>query len=438
MNYKDLRSRFLGMIIGCAVGEIVARESLVYITPEDEEYERQVAEVSGEEPKAVPKYEPGKNTELLMEACSKLLDMNETNGFVDCWANQLFFRAAPIAFISEVNNLDVKRTVSMGLESLIKTHKDTFAVLPPIEWILLLKSILQKKTNIPNAWTRLEIELGTNADAKPIWDNRMVASDYKSDQENVLYRLNSFSSLYMLRFVEQKVLKISYVSKWEEMPIWKVAMDRLIKEGAILDKRDIITAGALSGAYLGAYWGVGTISPFYRRRLAYQEDHFIRGQSWFNTLAKPLIEVESNDQMPKNERSPHYFQPHFAHKDQKELKTVFYTIAVRNDALRAKYPGGIAAYHQKHTPTANRDICISCYMGGDVDGCIDDLLLCGLMPPDDFFYFNATAGTISVDYEEIDGKPRDMGVPWLQGRFHDGYLWVRYDGKKKNRRRFFG
>jgi hypothetical protein len=78
------------------------------------------------------------------------------------------------------------------------------------------------------------------------------------------------------------------------------------------------------------------------------------------------------------------------------------------------------------------------YMGGDVNDCINDLLLCGLMPPEDFVCFDATAGTMWVDWEEIEGKPRDMGVDWLKGRYHDGYLWVRYDEGKRARRRFLG
>ena len=36
MQYKDLRGRFLGMLIGCAIGEIVGLESLVYKNPDDE------------------------------------------------------------------------------------------------------------------------------------------------------------------------------------------------------------------------------------------------------------------------------------------------------------------------------------------------------------------------------------------------------------------
>ena len=430
MRYKNLRSRFLGMIIGCAVGEIVARESLVYLSPE--------AEASRETPKATPKYKPDMNTQLLNKACARLLDKGENSGSADCWANQLFFRAAPIAFISEANELDVNRTVSMGLESLAKTHTDPLAVLPAVEWVLLLRSILQKKPEIPNAWSALETVLKTNADAEPAWANKSAASVYQSARKKQTKKLSPESGLYMLRFVKQKVLRISNAKKWQKMPIWKVALDRLITEGSILNKQDRLTAGAMAGAYLGAYWGVGTISPFYRRRLANQDDYFSRGQSWFNTLAEPLIEVESNDQKPTDERSSHYFQPHFAHKDQDELKTVFNTVAVRNDALRAKYPGGIAAYHQKHTPTANRDICISCYMGGDVDGCINDLLLCGLMPPDDFICFDANEGTMFVEPEEIEGKLKDMGVPWLRGCFKNGYLWVRYDDGRKARRRFLG
>jgi ADP-ribosylglycohydrolase len=435
MKYKDLRSRFLGMIIGSAVGEIVARESLVYITPEDEEYERQVAEVSGEEPKAVPKYDSGKNAELLGEACANFLGQKETNGnlFDVCWANQLFFRAAPIAFISEANELDINRTVSMGLEFLAKTHTDPLAVLPAVEWVLLLRSILQKRPEIPNAWSRLETVLKTNTDAKTAWADKSAASAYQSARKKQTKKLSTESGLYMLRFVKQNVLKMSYAKKWQKMPIWKVAMDRLITEGSILNKRDRLTAGAMAGAFLGAYWGIGTISPFYRRRLANQVGYFSRGQSWFDTLAKPLTEVEAEDQQPKDERSSNFFQPHFAHKDQDELKTVFYTLAVKNDALRAKYPGGVATYHQKHSPTANRDICISCFMGGDVDTCIDDLLLCGLMPPDDFLCFDANEGTMWVEAEEIEDKPRDMGVSWLRGRYHDGYLWVNYNGGGRNK-----
>ena len=362
---------------------------------------------------------------------AKFLNKNERNSFADCWANQLFFRVAPIAFISEINNLDVTSTVSMAFEPLIGTHKDAFAALPPIEWILLLKSILQKKQEIPNAWKRLEIDLDTNTYAKPIWDSRMVSGAYKNAQEDPIHELSSFSGLYMLKFVIGRVLLLERAKEWKKMPVWKVAMDRLISEGKILSKRDIITAGALSGAFLGAYWGIGATNPFYRKRLANQDDLFRNAQTWFESFAVPLEQPKSKTKKITGERTSNHFQPYFAHKDQKELKTVFYTVVVRNDALRTKYPGGVAAYHRKHKPTANRDICISCFMGGDVDACIDDLLLCGLMPPDDFICFDANDGTMFRTAEEIEGKTRDMGVSWLSGRYHNGYLWVKYeDGRK--------
>jgi hypothetical protein len=59
-------------------------------------------------------------------------------------------------------------------------------------------------------------------------------------------------------------------------------------------------------------------------------------------------------------------------------------------------------------------------------------------PPDDFLCFDANEGTMWVEAEEIEGKPRDLGVSWLKGRYHDGYLWVRYDDGKRARRRFLG
>ena len=137
----------------------------------------------------------------------------------------------------------------MALEPLIGTHKDAFAALPPIEWVLLLKSILQKKLEIPNAWKRLEIDLDTNAYAKPIWDSRMVSGAYQNAQERPIHELSPFSGLYMLKFVIGRVLLLERAKEWKKMPVWKVAMGRLIREGKILGDRDIITAGALSGAF---------------------------------------------------------------------------------------------------------------------------------------------------------------------------------------------
>ena len=439
MQYKDLRGRFLGMLIGCAIGEIVGRESLAYKSPDDEAEEKLLAELSGSKSaSSVSSFKAGKLAELLNRTCKTFSDPQKADGLPNCWSNQLFFRIAPIAFVSEVQGLDVSSTVSMGIQSLVKAHTDTFAVLPPVECILLLKSILQKKPEIPPVWPRLEIALKTNADAEPIWSDRMVVNDYKWAQKDPIHKLSPVSGLYMLKFVIQKVLSLSNGKEWKGMPIWKVAMDRLIKEGRILDKRDRPTAGALSGAFLGAYFGVGAINPFYRKLLADQDVYFKMGQSWFDNLWASSMKVEADDKKTVSKGSSSHFRPYLAHKDKDELKAVFNALAVRNDALRNKYPGGVAAYHHKHRPRANRNICISCFMGGDIDSSIDDLMLCGLMPPDDFVCFNATLGTICADAEEIEGEARDLGVSWLKGRYHDGYLWVRYDEGKGLRRKVQG
>ena len=437
-QYKDLRSRFLGMTIGCAVGEIVVRESLEYRNPEDDEYERRVALVSGLKPESPYRYEPGKNTELLNGSCEAFFGADQTHEFEDCRGNQLFFRVAPIAFISVADNMDVRGTVSMAIKAMKKNHKDPSDFLAPLEGVMLLMSILRKTTAIPTVWEQLADVIADSAQKQHIGMQKSIKS-YQSIRNHALEELRPDSPLYMLKFVLQRVLQLEEGDDWEKVPPWKVATDRLIEETKGMDEPARITAGALTGSLLGAYWGVGTINSFYRNRLADLDEYFSRGQWWFDLLGALLEESQPKDHQPKKaSRNSDYFEPYLAHGDQPELKAVFYTVVVRNEALKKMYPGGVAAYHQKHSPIANRDICISCYMGGDVNDCVNDLLLCGLMPSDDFVYFDANDGTMFKTAEEIEGKPRDMRADWLRGRYHDGYLWVRYQDVNKYRRRAHG
>lgn len=303
---------------------------------------------------------------------------------------------------------------------------------------MLLMSILKKTTAIPTVWEQLADVIADSAQKQHIAMQKSIKS-YQSIRNHAIEELRPDSPLYMLKFVLQRVLQLDEGDDWEKMPPWKDATDRLTEETKSMDEPARITAGALTGALLGSYWGVGTINSFYRNRLADLDEYFSRGQWWFDLPGALLGESQPKVHQPEQStRNSDYFEPYLAHGDQNELKTVFYTVVVRNEALKKIYPGGVGAYHRKHSPKGNRDICISCYMGGDVDDCVDDLLVCGLLPQNDFICFNSTLGTICVDWDEIDGTSRDMRVDWLKGCYHDGYLWVRYQDLNKYRLRLHG
>ena len=103
----------------------------------------------------------------------------------------------------------------------------------------------------------------------------------------------------MLKFVLQRVLQLDEADDWEKMPPWKTATDRLIEETKIMDEPARTTAGALTGALLGSYWGVGTINSFCRNRLANLDGYFSRGQWWLDLLGFPLLPFNLSPQPVK-------------------------------------------------------------------------------------------------------------------------------------------
>ncbi len=121
------------------------------------------------------------------------------------------------------------------------------------------------------------------------------------------------------------------------------------------------------------------------------------------------------------------------HSSQKEIKCIFCTVIVRNEALMEKYSGGIRASTENHKASCNVDISSTFHMGDGVNVVCADLEINGFDHGIDFVVFDSAGFALSLtDLGRKVAEPQsvDMGVPWLKGRYSGGYVYVWYELEK--------
>jgi len=121
------------------------------------------------------------------------------------------------------------------------------------------------------------------------------------------------------------------------------------------------------------------------------------------------------------------------HRSQKEIKCVFCTVIVRNQALMEKYFGGVRAFTGNHKASCNVDISSTFHMGDGVNVVCADLEKNQLNHGIDFVVFDSAGFALSLtDLGRKFAEPQsvDMGVPWLRGRYSGGYVYVWYELEK--------
>ena len=96
----------------------------------------------------------------------------------------------------------------------------------------------------------------------------------------------------------------------------------------------------------------------------------------------------------------------------KEIKCVFFTLAVKTAALKQKYLGGLKAFVQKYNVRCNRSLAVIVAMNGlDLKEPLADLKKNKLIADEDYVYFDATADFMWKG----EGVDADLPVPWLKG-----------------------
>jgi len=96
---------------------------------------------------------------------------------------------------------------------------------------------------------------------------------------------------------------------------------------------------------------------------------------------------------------------------------------IRNKALAQKYNGDLKGFMNKHSARRNNDIAVDCYMGGDIEDTIKDLIQNGLTIGEDFTVFDAECLWMGLIMDRDNPKIRhsvDLGVDWLKALFRKG------------------
>lgn len=112
-----------------------------------------------------------------------------------------------------------------------------------------------------------------------------------------------------------------------------------------------------------------------------------------------------------------------AHDSSEKIHCSFFTVVIRNKALAQKYNGGLKGFMNKHRARCNNDIVVDCYMGGDIDDTVKDLLENGLTIDEDFTVFDAEGLFMQLRMSPDYAKMRhivDLGVRWLKVQFIEG------------------
>ena len=121
-------------------------------------------------------------------------------------------------------------------------------------------------------------------------------------------------------------------------------------------------------------------------------------------------------------------RPYVAHNSRRKIRCCFLTVVVKNKALIKHYKGGLKGFMDKYSARCNHDIAVDCYMGGEVDDTIKDLLGNGLTIDEDFTVFDAGcyALDLSMNSDNIERQHTvELGVNWLKALYtgEGFYVW---------------
>jgi len=107
------------------------------------------------------------------------------------------------------------------------------------------------------------------------------------------------------------------------------------------------------------------------------------------------------------------------YEPEEEIRCVFYTLVVRNEALKKKWKGGLKDYSEKYNAFFNDKITTTCFMGPYWDEQFAALVENGLEQNKDFILFDASNVILEKDY-----TPFPFRVDWLGGYVHQAGVMI--------------
>jgi len=121
---------------------------------------------------------------------------------------------------------------------------------------------------------------------------------------------------------------------------------------------------------------------------------------------------------------------HVIHNERKKMQCVFNTLVIKNESLERFCKGGLIGFLDKHGGQSNGKITVDCFMGGDIDETIDDLIENGLKFIEDFYFIDAGIYLLCDPKKEAYPHNVRQRPDWLKGRYAKGYIYVWYADDK--------
>ena len=107
-----------------------------------------------------------------------------------------------------------------------------------------------------------------------------------------------------------------------------------------------------------------------------------------------------------------------------ELRCAFNAVVVNNSSIAQRYPGGLSAFIEVCPYSyCNENIMAYSSMGGEINKVIDELIAYGFKHKADFLFIDAG---LYLMVDSCGPFPVDLEVGWLEGRFEDGGVYVRF------------
>ncbi len=348
---------------------------------------------------------------------------------LDCGPELALLKVAPAIFLSRHSYMNCHQMITLAIRIASLSCDRPVDIFPAVELILLLESILTQST-VPDVYDELKISMQRSR-----FRYQYHFDEYEKYRLNPLNEQEFGSGLWLWKSVNE-TLGIFPGKKWADVPEFLPGLLKVKKESRCPE-----VAGALAGIILGLcskYDGIlvelvknlrhakiieelgkQCLDKFVQRGMFIGERKF-----WFKKVSKS--ENESIEYSIE--------EPFLMYQSAGELRCAFITIVVKNEALKAKYPGGIEAYARKFHARFNDRITVTCSMG-EIDDNISALKKhdvsadeCVMVDFTDYSLMNSVAEFLPETVKLTEPYEIDMGVKWLKAWADKGQFYVEYIG----------
>lgn len=102
--------------------------------------------------------------------------------------------------------------------------------------------------------------------------------------------------------------------------------------------------------------------------------------------------------------------------NKEKMECASHTLVIKNDALNAKYAGGLRSFVEKYNASCNRDITVTCDMGSEIGEKVHDIDDNGLVPDEDYWMIDCWSYLMAVANPHKMAKPHEIetGIDWLK------------------------